>query len=166
MDNIEEIMEKTATRAAEATIEKLMAKGLIRIDNRSAIDKTINLLYKYEQLKLSDQPSTLKRVAQVDVALEQIRDDPFYAIIPLYYFEKETRENIAEYFNVEPECMMMVGDDLRDVQAAKNFGCKSVLITRNDSTPQESEKAPSKNYGQDYTVSGLEELLEDILQSE
>jgi DNA-directed RNA polymerase specialized sigma subunit len=77
-----------------------MAKGLIRIDNRSAIDKTINLLYKYEQLKLSDQPSTLKRVAQVDVALEQIRDDPFYAIIPLYYFEKETRENIAEYFNV------------------------------------------------------------------
>jgi DNA-directed RNA polymerase specialized sigma subunit len=100
MDNIEEIMEKTATKAAEATIEKLMAKGLIRIDNRSAIDKTINLLYKYEQLKLSDQPSTLKRVAQVDVALEQIRDDPFYAIIPLYYFEKETRENIAEYFNV------------------------------------------------------------------
>lgn len=100
MDNIEDIMEKTATRAAEATIEKLMAKGLIRIDNRSAIDKTINLLYKYEQLKLSDQPSTLKRVAQVDVALEQIRDDPFYAIIPLYYFEKETRENIAEYFNV------------------------------------------------------------------
>ena len=100
MDNIEEIMEKTATRAAEATIEKLMSKGLIRIDNRSAIDKTINLLYKYEQLKLSDQPSTLKRVAQVDVALEQIRDDPFYAIIPLYYFEKETRENIAEYFNV------------------------------------------------------------------
>lgn len=100
MDNIEEIMEKTATRAAEATIEKLMAKGLIRIDNRSAIDKTINLLYKYEQLKLSDQPSTLKRVAQVDVALEQIRDDPFYEIIPLYYFEKETRENIAEYFNV------------------------------------------------------------------
>ena len=98
MDNIEEIMEKTATKAAEATIEKLMAKGLIRIDNRSAIDKTINLLYKYEQLKLSDQPSTLKRVAQVDVALEQIRDDPFYAIIPLYYFEKETRENIAEYF--------------------------------------------------------------------
>ena len=100
MDNIEEIMEKTATKAAEATIEKLMAKGLIRIDNRSAIDKTINLLYKYEQLKLSDQPSTLKRVAQVDVALEQIRDDPFYAIIPLYYFEKATRENIAEYFNV------------------------------------------------------------------
>ncbi len=100
MDNIEEIMEKTATKAAEATIEKLMAKGLIRIDNRSAIDKTINLLYKYEQLKLSDQPSTLKRVAQVDVALEQIRDDPFYAIIPLYYFEKETREIIAEYFNV------------------------------------------------------------------
>lgn len=100
MDNIEEIMEKTATKAAEATIEKLMAKGLIRIDHRSAIDKTINLLYKYEQLKLSDQPSTLKRVAQVDVALEQIRDDPFYAIIPLYYFEKETRENIAEYFNV------------------------------------------------------------------
>jgi DNA-directed RNA polymerase specialized sigma subunit len=100
MDNIEDIMEKTATKAAEATIEKLMAKGLIRIDNRSAIDKTINLLYKYEQLKLSDQPSTLKRVAQVDVALEQIRDDPFYAIIPLYYFEKETRENIAEFFNV------------------------------------------------------------------
>ncbi|MBP5358593.1 MAG: HAD family hydrolase [Treponema sp.] len=74
--------------------------------------------------------------------------------------------DIAEYFYVEPECMMMVGDDLRDVQAAKNFGCKSVLITRNDSTMQDTEKAPSKNYGQDYTISGLEELLEDILQSE
>lgn len=100
MDNIEEIMEKTATKAAEATIEKLMAKGLIRIDNRSAIDKTITLLDKYEQLKLSDQPSTLKRVAQVDVALAQIQDDPFFAIIPMFYFEKETRENIAERFGV------------------------------------------------------------------
>lgn len=71
-------------------------------------------------------------------------------------------KDIAQYFNVNPECMMMIGDDLRDVQVAKNFGCKSVLIERNDSDLHDTEKDSSsktaRNYGQDYTIYGLGEL--------
>ena len=98
--DIEEIIEKTAHQTAEAMIEKLREKGLIRISNKTAIDKTIDLLNKYEFLKLSDSPDTLKQVAQIDVALEKIRSDPFYAIIPMTFFEKMSRENIAYHFGV------------------------------------------------------------------
>ena len=37
----------------------------------------------------------MKLVKQIEEALEEIRDDPYYDIIPMYYFEGETRENIA-----------------------------------------------------------------------
>ena len=95
------LIEEVARKASEVTIEQLMARGLLRTESKSlAIDKTITLLQKYEQLKLSDQPETVKRIAQVDVALSQIRSDPFYAIIPMFYFQRMTREDIAYHFGV------------------------------------------------------------------
>lgn len=95
------LIEEVARKASEVTIEQLMARGLLRTESKSlAIDKTITLLQKYEQLKLSDQPETVKRIAQVDVALSQIRSDPFYPIIPMFYFQHMTREDIAYHFGV------------------------------------------------------------------
>jgi phosphoglycolate phosphatase-like HAD superfamily hydrolase len=50
--------------------------------------------------------------------------------------------------------MIMVGDDLRDVQVAKRFGCKSVLIERKRTDPQ-----PTR-LGQDYSIKNLWELVD------
>ena len=65
-------------------------------------------------------------------------------------------KDIAEFFDTEPEEMLMVGDDRRDVEVARRFGCKSVLIKR-ESFAQNHEG--NCEFGQDYTVTNLEELL-------
>ncbi|MBO7637747.1 MAG: HAD family hydrolase [Treponema sp.] len=64
-------------------------------------------------------------------------------------------KDIADYFKVTPKEMIMTGDDLRDIQAAKNFGCQSVLIDRNDSKLHQGEV---RNYGQTYTIDKIKEL--------
>ena len=52
--------------------------------------------------------------------------------------------DIAAFFNSAPTEMIMIGDNQRDIQAAKNFGCTSVLISRNEKSPTD--------LGQDFTV--------------
>ncbi len=76
-------------------------------------------------------------------------------------------KDIAEYFKASPDEMLMTGDDLRDVQVAKNFGCQSVLIERKDSDLHASVKTSAcktdastqRNYGQTYTITKLTELI-------
>ena len=78
-------------------------------------------------------------------------------------------KDISDFFNVKAENMIMIGDDLRDVTVAKNFGCKSVLIERKESDLHVGEKEASsktatlsRDYGQDFTINKMHELL-DIL---
>ena len=96
MDNIEEIIERTV----EKTIARMTVAGVIKVDQKPVTQKTVDLLERYEQLKLSDQPFSKKVVAQIDTALDQIRKDPFFSIIPMFYFEKVSREDIASHFGV------------------------------------------------------------------
>lgn len=93
--NIIEIINETVN----TTVLKLKMAGLMKSDRKSAYQKTEELLYNYESFKKSDQEFTLKLVARIDSALEDIKDDIYYDIIPLTYFQKETRQNIAEIFN-------------------------------------------------------------------
>ena len=96
MDNSEEIIERTV----EKTIARMTVAGVIKVDQKPVTQKTVDLLERYEQLKLSDQPFSKKVVAQIDTALDQIRKDPFFSIIPMFYFEKVSREDIAFHFGV------------------------------------------------------------------
>ncbi len=73
-------------------------------------------------------------------------------------------EDIARHFNAKPEEMLMVGDDRRDVEVARRFGCKSVLIRREGSASILAEDGTNKDvafpeYGQNYSVRNLEEFL-------
>jgi putative hydrolase of the HAD superfamily len=52
--------------------------------------------------------------------------------------------------NVPIEKITFVGDEKKDIECAKNAGAISVLINRTDE---------EKNYGQDYTIQSLTELL-------
>ena len=49
----------------------------------------------------------------------------------------------------------MIGDTSRDVNAAKNIGCHSILINRSSN--------PSQDFGQEYTVTNAMEIL-DLIQ--
>lgn len=82
-----------------ATVLKLKMAGLMKDNRKTAFEKTEELLYSYQSFKESDQPYTKKLVDKIDAALASIKDDIYYDIIPMVYFDGETREAIAEHFN-------------------------------------------------------------------
>lgn len=59
--------------------------------------------------------------------------------------------DIAERFGIFPDEMIYIGDEEKDINAAKRFGCRSVLIDR-DKT--------GADFGQDLTIENLNELFE------
>ena len=62
--------------------------------------------------------------------------------------------DISEHFKISPQNMVMIGDTARDVNAAKNIGCYSILINR--------KNGPAQNFGQDFTVTNTREILKLI----
>lgn len=82
-----------------SVILKLKMAGLMKDDRKTAYEKMEELLRNYNAFKKSDQPYTIKLVKKINDALYTIRDDIYYDIIPMYYFDRETREMIAEYFD-------------------------------------------------------------------
>lgn len=95
MSDIEKIVDMTINK----TILKLKMTGLMRDDRKTAFQKTEELLKNYNAFIESDQPYTIKLVEKMNAALEGIKDDPYFEIIPMCYFEDCTREEIAEKFN-------------------------------------------------------------------
>ena len=92
--DIEQIINDTVN----ATVLKLKMAGLMKDNRKTAYQKTEELLRNYNTFKESDQPYTQKLVAKIDDALQSIEDDIYYDVIPLIYFEDETRENVADHF--------------------------------------------------------------------
>lgn len=96
--NDEEI-KKIVDMTVNATVLKLKMTGLLANDRKTAYQKTEELLRNYNEFKNSDQPYAKKLIKQIDDALKDIENDIYYDIIPLTYFENDTRENIANIFN-------------------------------------------------------------------
>lgn len=92
MEDIEKIIDQSVNRA----IARLMESGIIQTNQSTPEQKTEELLFKYEQFKRSDQVFTLKVLAQIDDALKTIQADPYFRIIPMYYFDGLTMEVISE----------------------------------------------------------------------
>lgn len=59
-------------------------------------------------------------------------------------------EIIAEKYRLPPNEMIFVGDEKKDPETARRFGCRSVLINRSGNI---------KAFGQDFTVANLKEIL-------
>ena len=57
---------------------------------------------------------------------------------------------IANQLEVDTQNIIFVGDEMKDIQCARNASAVSVLINRSND---------KKNYGQDYEISNLHELL-------
>ena len=95
--DVNEIIEKTVNR----TITKLKLSGLMKDNRQTAFQKTEQILKNYNELKkaYSEDGTAKKFVDIVDNALNEILDDAYYDIIPMIYFENQTREMVAEYFN-------------------------------------------------------------------
>lgn len=91
-ENIMEIIDETAS----ATVQKMQMARLIKDGTKTAFQKTEEVLRNYPTFKrIKDKPYTVRLVNKVEEALDEIKDDPYYDIVPMFYFEDETRENIA-----------------------------------------------------------------------
>ena len=58
---------------------------------------------------------------------------------------------IAEEFHINPSELVFVGDEIKDIECAHNAGAKGILINRSDE---------DKNFGQDYMIKDLNDLME------
>lgn len=65
------------------------------MDSKMDIEKAEEQIAKIEQSILT----TKNFIKMIDDALDKLRDDPYYDIIELKYFEGKTREEISERFN-------------------------------------------------------------------
>lgn len=102
-ENIKDLIDEVTTQ----TVVKLKKSGLMKDNNISAFKKTERLLKNYNKYKLAienDPENTLKTkklVRIIDRALKSIETDQYYSIIEMYYFEHKTREQIAEFYDVD-----------------------------------------------------------------
>jgi DNA-directed RNA polymerase specialized sigma subunit len=95
--DVSEIIQETVN----CTIAKLKMSGLMKDNRQTAFQKTEQILKNYNELKkaYSEDGTAKKFVDIVDNALNEILDDAYYDIIPMIYFENQTREMVAEYFD-------------------------------------------------------------------
>lgn len=92
-------IEKIIAETVNTTVLKLKLAGLMKDNRKSAFQKTEEILRNYNGFTLSDQPQTKKLLHRLNDALSTIIDDPYYDLIKLIYFDGESREYAAEYFD-------------------------------------------------------------------
>lgn len=97
-EDIEKLIQKTVS----ATIVNLKIAGLMNNNRTKATEKTEYILRNYSAFKNSFTENGLskKYVEMIEKALKEIKDDEYYEIIPMRYFENQSREQVAEYFDV------------------------------------------------------------------
>lgn len=92
---IKQLIAETAAKTATATVLKLQAAGILQNKQKSAYDKTEALLHQYTDLCKVEQPYAEKVVAEIDSCMADISNEPYAAVIRLYYFEKRTNAACA-----------------------------------------------------------------------
>ena len=91
----EELIKKTVTE----TVLRLKVAGLMKDTNKSPHQKTEELLRNYQAFTLSGDPAAEKMIQRIEMALQVIKEDPYYDVIVMYYIKGKTREDIADLFN-------------------------------------------------------------------
>lgn len=103
----------TAKQLIELTVKHTVAElkraGMIRENRLNSYQKTERALYLYPKMRqivggyeIDGLKITREFVQLIDDALQTIKNDPYYEIIPMKYFDGKTHEQIAEFFDVQP----------------------------------------------------------------
>lgn len=95
-------IENLIKKIINETIINLKIAGLMNNNRSTAAEKTEYILNNYNEFKKGYTESGIskKYIDIIEKGLKEIRDDEYYDIIPLRYFEKQSREKVAEYFDV------------------------------------------------------------------
>lgn len=97
----EKSVKKIIDETVNATVAKLKLSGLMKDNGLTAFQKTEKALRLYRSIQNghSEKGISDKFVELIDEALETLKDDIYYEVIPMTYFENMTREQVAEYFD-------------------------------------------------------------------
>lgn len=103
-EKIKDLINQVTTQ----TVVKLKKSGLMKENRKPAFKKTEELLKNYNRFKIAiendpeNTTKTKKLIDIIDKALCSIESDPYYSVIEMIFFEHKTREEIAEFYDVEP----------------------------------------------------------------
>ncbi len=167
---------KVNYRETDYSPEEIFSDALKHWKCGYSLDEVINTFYSSMKLTPFIYPesiSILERLKKMEIKIavltdiatgmpEELHKSYFPELLPffdLYVSSLSCRmrkpnpkglEIIASEFNISPSDMAFVGDEKKDVQTAKRFGCVSITIDRKKLKP---------DFGQDYTINSLEELF-------
>ena len=121
------------------SLKKLYDKGylFILITNQGGISKKI-----YTHKHVEDIHSYLaKELKKADIELTEIYYCPHYSINEKCICRKPNSlmiEKALARFNIDPKKSFMIGDKMRDVEAAENAGIKGIKIGVNENIERSS----------------------------
>lgn len=126
IDEIMTIMERISDRSVEKAIARMQQIGAIP-PQKTPEERVVDLLRKYEWFRHSDQEFTKKEVIRIEKALDAIRTDPYYEVIPLFYFKGLSRKMIARRMKISVKTVQRSKDRLTEVLA--NILCSDDVIS-------------------------------------
>lgn len=78
------------------TVSQLKAAGMLQpVSEKTAVQKTEELLRQYPQLKGVQEPYAQRVVEEIDRLLDEAENEPYVDVIRLYYFGGLTNEGCA-----------------------------------------------------------------------
>lgn len=96
-NSISDIIKQTV----DYTVMKIKLAGLMKDNRQTAYQKTEQILRSYNDMKkaYSENGTAKKFIDIIDAALLELKDDQYYEIISMIYFENHSRESVAEFFD-------------------------------------------------------------------
>ena len=115
-DDLEQIIERAAEKAAMKTLNKLKNAGRVTYIFSNSFKKTEELLYLYPKLP-SDHPERIR----IDKALERIKDDEYADVIRSRYFDLLTIMEISEIYDCKYQNISKKRNKLVKILASELF---------------------------------------------
>lgn len=98
-EEVKAYINEAVNEAVNKTVLKLKMSGLMRDNRKTAYQKTEELLRSYNDFcKAEDQPYAQKIVNKINDALSELEGDQYEGLIDMIYFDGESRESAAEYY--------------------------------------------------------------------
>lgn len=85
----------------EAIIERAIRKNMIALKAAGALKDNKSMIYEDVARMLTDYYKNDAENERLEAALEELKNDMYFDIIPLYYYSNNTIEHIAKRYDVD-----------------------------------------------------------------
>lgn len=115
-NEIESMIDRAATKAAERTLNHLKDSGKIKYYFSNSFKKTEELLHLYPKL-----PDDHVEKQRIEKALEKIQDDDYKDVIASHYFDGLTLSEISEIYDCKYQNISKKRNKLVKILASELF---------------------------------------------